>query len=145
MTTRYHHEGQAAYGCSSSRADHEATPTCRSIRADVVDDAVAELLLATLSPQQIERALAAADEVTARHTRSHRAAELAVERARYDAQRAERAFTQVDPDNRLVAATLEARWEARLTALAKGRDRAGECTRAEAETPGPGRSPCTRR
>jgi excisionase family DNA binding protein len=116
MTTRYH-DGQAAYGCSSSRADHEATATCRSIRADIVDDAVAGLLLDSLGPGQVERALAAADEVTERHTRSHRAAELAVERAQYDADRAERAFTAVEPENRMVARTLEARWEARLAAL----------------------------
>ncbi|ABD11460.1 recombinase family protein [Frankia casuarinae] len=119
MTTRYYPQGRAAYGCSSSRADHEATPTCRSIRADVVDDAVAGLLLATVSPGQIEQALAAADEVTSRHTRAHRAAELAVERARYDADRAERALGAVEPENRLVARTLETRWEARLSALAE--------------------------
>ncbi|MER6548975.1 recombinase family protein [Streptomyces sp. NPDC001250] len=117
MTTRYYEHQQAAYGCSSSRADHEATATCRSIRADAVDEPVARLLLSALSPGQIERALAAADEVTVRHGRSHRAAELAVERARFDAQRAERAFNAVEPENRLVARTLESRWEARLAAL----------------------------
>ncbi|WP_331718602.1 recombinase family protein (plasmid) [Streptomyces sp. NBC_00289] len=117
MTTRYHHDGQAVYGCSLSRADHEATATCRSIRADIVDDAVVAKLLATLGPGQIELALAAADEVAGRHTRSHRAAELAMERAQYDADRAERTFTAVDPENRMVARTLEARWEARLAAL----------------------------
>ena len=119
MTTRYPAGQRALYECSSSRADHEATETCRSIRADVVDAAVADLLLSTLSPGQIERALAAAEEVTDRHTRAHRAAELAVERARYDAQRAERAFSAVEPENRLVARTLEDRWEARLAALAE--------------------------
>jgi hypothetical protein len=82
-------------------------------------DAVAARLLAQFTPDQITVALAAADEVTTRHTRSHRAAELAVERARYEADRAERAFTAVDPGNRLVAQTLESRWEARLTALAE--------------------------
>ena len=41
------------------------------------------------------------------------------ERARYEADRAERAFNQVEPDNRLVARTLEARWEAKLAALAE--------------------------
>ncbi|MCX4589256.1 recombinase family protein [Streptomyces sp. NBC_01549] len=117
MTTRYHSSGRAAYECSLSRADHEATATCRSIRADIVDDAVVAALLETLSPEHIELALAAADEVAGRHTRSHRAAELAVERAQYDADRAERTFTAVDPENRMVARTLEARWEARLAAL----------------------------
>ena len=64
-------------------------------------------------------ALSAADEVAGRHQRVSRAAGLAVERARYEADRAERAFHQVEPENRLVARSLEARWEARLTALAE--------------------------
>jgi hypothetical protein len=50
---------------------------------------------------------------------SGRAAELAVERARYEADRAERTFSQVDPENRLVARNLESRWEAKLAALAE--------------------------
>jgi hypothetical protein len=56
--------------------------------------------------------------VTGQHQRTSRAAGLAVERARYEADRAERAFGQVEPENRLVTRTLEARWEARLAALA---------------------------
>ena len=74
-------------------------------------------LLRTLSPEQIGLALAAADEVTGRHTRTHRAARLAVERAQYDADRAERAYGAVEPHNRMVARSLETRWEARLAAL----------------------------
>lgn len=77
------------------------------------------LLLKTVTPQQIQVALAAADEVADRKVRAHRAAELAVERARYEAERAERAFSQVEPENRLVARTLETRWEAKLAALAE--------------------------
>ena len=56
--------------------------------------------------------------MTGRHQRISRAAELAVERARYDADRAERAFCACEPENRLVARSLEARWEARLASLA---------------------------
>ena len=55
--------------------------------------------------------------------RSVRAAELAVERARYDAERAERAFLACEPENRLVARTLEARWETRLAEPGRGRGR----------------------
>src|SRR5439155_1327271 len=40
-------------------------------------------------------------------------------RARYDADRAERAFSNVEPENRLVARTLESRWETKLAALAE--------------------------
>jgi len=118
MSTRYHRNGHAAYECSASRADQMATPTCRSIAAASVDDAVAEALLAALNPEEVALALAAADEVAQRRTRRSRAGELAVERARYDAERAERAFCACEPENRLVARSLEARWETRLGALA---------------------------
>lgn len=117
MRTNYHTDQRPAYECSG-RADRLTTPTCRSIAASTVDDAVTEQLLNTLNPNEIALALAAADEVADRHQRVGRAAELAVERARYEADRAERAFHAVEPENRLVARTLESRWEAKLTVLA---------------------------
>lgn len=80
------------YECSHSRADHVATPLCGSVRADTIDAVAAQALLAAVAPEQVALALAAAGEVTARRQRSVRAAELAAERARYDADRAERAF-----------------------------------------------------
>jgi excisionase family DNA binding protein len=118
MSTRYHRNGCAAYECSASRADQMATPTCRSISAVTVDEAVAERLLEALNPEEVALALAAADEVADRRARRSRAAELAVERARYEAERAERAFHACEPENRLVARSLESRWEARLAAVA---------------------------
>jgi excisionase family DNA binding protein len=120
MSTRYHHRGgHAAYECSASRADQTATATCRSISAVSVDQAVAERLLEALNPEEVALALAAADEVAARRARRSRAAELAVERARYQADRAERAFHACEPENRLVARSLESRWESRLAAQAE--------------------------
>ena len=118
MRTSYHTEARPAYECSS-RADQLTTPTCRSVAAAIVDDAVAGVLLDALTPEQVALALASADEVAGRHQRISRAAELAVERARYEADRAERAFSAVEPENRLVARTLEARWEAKLAAVAE--------------------------
>ena len=118
MRTNYHTDQRPAYECSG-RADRLTTPTCRSIAASTVDQAVTELLLNALNPNEIALALAAADEVADRHRRIGRAAELAVERARYEADRAERAFHAVEPDNRLVARSLETRWEAKLAALAQ--------------------------
>lgn len=117
MSTRYA-GGQPYYECARARADHMATPECRSVRASTVDDAVAAALLAAVSPDQLVLALAAADEVTVRRARSLRAAELTVERARYSAERAERAHAACEPENRLVARSLEARWEVRLVDLA---------------------------
>jgi len=110
-------DGGARYECNHSRHDHTATPGCRSVNAVTVDEVVVARLLAVVEPEQLALALAAADEVTERRTRSTRAAELAVERARYEAARAERTFSACEPENRLVARTLEQRWEEKLTAL----------------------------
>jgi DNA invertase Pin-like site-specific DNA recombinase len=118
MRTNYHSDQRPAYECSS-RADRLTTPTCRSVAAATVDDAVAERLLAALTPAEVALALAAADQVADRRQRASRAAELAVERARYQADRAQRAFDAVEPENRLVARNLEIRWEERLVALAE--------------------------
>ena len=119
MSTRYHANGHATYECSASKADHMATPTCRSVSAATIDDGVAERLLAALNPGEVALALAAADELADRRVRRSRGAELGVERARYEAERAERAFHGCEPENRLVARSLEARWEQRLVALAE--------------------------
>ena len=137
MRANYHSEDRPAYECSS-RADQLTTPSCRSVAAATVDDAVAAVLLEALTPEHVALALAAADEVAGRHQRTTRAAELAVERARYEADRAERAFSQVEPENRLVARALEARWEARLTALAEAEEALE--TAAGSLSPLPGRA-----
>jgi DNA invertase Pin-like site-specific DNA recombinase len=137
MRTNYHSDARPAYECSA-RADRLTTPTCRSIAASTVDSAVAERLLEALNPNEIALALAAADEVADRHQRVGRAAELAVDRARYEADRAERAFHAVEPENRLVASTLETRWETKLAALVEA-EQALEAAR-HTLPPLPGRS-----
>ena len=87
------------------------------MKATIVDQAVAQRVLAIVSPAEIAVALAAADEVEDRRARSNRSLQLHVERARYEAARAERAFHQCEPENRLVARSLEHRWEDKLKAL----------------------------
>ncbi|HWX27284.1 MAG TPA: recombinase family protein [Steroidobacteraceae bacterium] len=111
--------GKPIYDCTHSRADHVTTAQCRSVLAEVVDRVVGQRLLEVLAPQEIALALAAVDEVTTRKANRNRALELRVERTRYEAARAERAFHHCDPDNRLVARSLERRWEEKLRELAE--------------------------
>ena len=144
MMTNYHTDQRPAYECSSRR-DRLTTPSCRSVAAACVDAAVAGALLDALTPGQVALALSAADEVAGRHQRVSRAAELAVERARYDADRAERAFCAVEPENRLVARSLEARWEARLAALTEAEQALAGRPRHAAAAAQPGRPGETRR
>ena len=67
-----------------------------------------------VQPAQIELALAATQTAEAERQQLHRHWQERLERARYEATLARRRYEQVDPDNRLVAAELEQRWEARL-------------------------------
>jgi len=69
--------------------------------------------------EQIAVAVSAAEELHHREARALRGFELGVERARYEATRAERAFHLCEPENRLVARSLEQRWEAKLAVLAE--------------------------
>ena len=131
MGTHYQ-RGTVGYKCSRSRLEHLNTPGCREVKAAVVDELVTARLLAALAPEEIALALAATDEVTQRRARANRALELRVERARYDAVRAERAFHACEPDNRLVARTLETRWETKLREL-----KDAEAELAEHATPAP--------
>lgn len=119
MQTRYHHRSHphGTYACDQITS-HQPTDTCRAIDAAYVDAVVADRLLSALTPAEISWTIAAAAEVTSRVQRSLHAAELAVQRARYTAERAERAFHAVEPENRLVARTLETQWENRLNQLA---------------------------
>jgi DNA invertase Pin-like site-specific DNA recombinase len=127
--------GRPRYECAYSRADRAATAACAGVMAAPVDRAVAERLLAAVAPEQIALALAAADEVADRRGRTSRALQLRAERCRYQAARAERAFHQCDPDNRLVARSLERRWEEKLRELAEAEQgRAAQA--AEPELPG---------
>ena len=142
MQVRYQ-DRYPRYECSHSRHDHVATPLCGSVRADTIDAVAAQALLAAVAPDQVSLALSAAEEVTARRQRSVRAAELAAERARYDADRAERAFLACEPENRLVARTLEARWEARLADLADAGAALAAQRSAQPELPAPGKLAAT--
>jgi DNA invertase Pin-like site-specific DNA recombinase len=132
VSTRYQRAG-GYYECTHSRADHIATPGCRSVKTTVIDELIARRVLEAVAPQEIALALAAADDVSDRQARASRAVELRVERARYEAARAERAFHVCEPENRLVARSLESRWEAKLHELAEAEAELTEQTRPAPE------------
>ena len=84
-----------------------------------IDDAVADALLAALTPAGVKAALTAAEALEADHDAALSQWRLQVEQARYQAQRAERRYRQVEPEHRLVARGLERDWEKALGALAE--------------------------
>ena len=112
MFVRYKGGGQ--YVCNHLRSN-EGLPTCQEMRAARIDKAVADAFLTALAPAELD-ALSRARRTQLQLDAALRAsAERQLERKRYTAALAERQFNRVDPDNRLVAAELERRWEAALT------------------------------
>lgn len=92
-------------------------PFCPYIPADAVDACVVEAFFQALSPLALDLyARACAAQPQARTPMDHAPAQ-ALERLRYQAARAQRQFSRVEPENRLVAAALESRWEAAVRAL----------------------------
>jgi hypothetical protein len=105
------------YVCNRARQLYAGERTCQSIGGIRLEQAILAELFKVLEPASLEataKALAEADE----HYRQNLAAfERSVERARYEAGRARRQYDQVEPENRLVASTLEQAWEDKLAAV----------------------------
>jgi DNA invertase Pin-like site-specific DNA recombinase len=87
---------------------------CGRINAAVLDDLVAKELLSALEPASLELSLRAIENVEQERQRLHHHWRQKLERVQHEVSRAERQYHAVEPDNRLVARTLEARWEAAL-------------------------------
>lgn len=107
----------APYYVCQEEVIRRAGTTCQSIRGIDVDEAVSQLLLKTVAPATLEVALAVQDEIAGRIEQAGQLRRSQLERARYDAELARRRYLKVDPDNRLVADTLEADWNERLRNL----------------------------
>lgn len=124
MTVRYHQRGDALrpnYVCQREGIER-GTPICQDVPGAGVDDAVGDALVAMMTPVALEVALTVQHELTTRIDDADKMRKQQVERARYEADLARRRYMQVDPNNRLVADSLEAEWNDRLRALADAQE-----------------------
>lgn len=101
------------YACRGAQGKH-GSGTCIAFGGRQSDQAVVDEALRILQPDGITAALEAADKGDKAQSDKRRQTELALEQARYEADRARKQYDAVDPDNRLVAAELEQRWNAQL-------------------------------
>jgi DNA invertase Pin-like site-specific DNA recombinase len=104
------------YRCGLEAQDYGGTH-CQEVRAPGVDQAVEALVLEALAPERIMLALEALGQLELETDALEQQWQLRLERARYEAQRAQRQYHAVEPDHRLVARTLESQWEAALRAV----------------------------
>ena len=125
MTVQYHaYRSQQipTYWCGRHRLQHGEHGRCQQVHGRSLDTAIGDVLVELMTPLAIDVALAVHQELAARDHEADRLRRQQVERARYDADLAERRFLHVDPDHRLVADTLEADWNAKLRALATAQE-----------------------
>ena len=139
LSVRYRGNGGVypAYQCNWRRREGLATRSCLCVRCDLLDIAVAEQVLEALQPAELELALAALEELQARDAALGRQWQMRLERAEYEAQLAERRYQEVDPANRLVAATLEQRWNEALQRLSALKQQLEQAQRQQARAATP--------
>jgi DNA invertase Pin-like site-specific DNA recombinase len=130
MTVRYHQRaGQLVpdYVCVKDHIEF-GKPLCQTIAGAEIDEAVGKLLVESVTPLALEVALDVQHEIQTRLTDAARLRQQHVQRAQYEADQARIRYMRVDPNHRLVADSLEARWNEKLRMLAEARE---ECEKKE--------------
>lgn len=113
LRPNYSNAGKPYYLCAS-HLEEARERKCFGLCAAGIDQLVAGQLLKALEPAALELSLQALEDEHRERARLHQHWEHQLERAEYEARRAERQFQVVEPDNRLVGRTLEAKWEEAL-------------------------------
>jgi DNA invertase Pin-like site-specific DNA recombinase len=119
MTLRYHHyKGslRVTYMCQRDGIER-GERFCQCVPGTEIDREIGNVLLEMIKPATLELSLAVQQELQGRLGEADRLRKQQVERIRYEADLARQRFMNVDPNNRLVASTLEAEWNERLRAL----------------------------
>ena len=132
---RVYYQGKnstSGYHCPGHTLANGRAYYCMRVGGRRIDDAVAKIFLDAIAPAGIEAALLPEANLEADHDAALKQWRVQVERARYEADRAERQFKAVEPENRLVARGLETEWEKRLRDLANAE---AELARREQQRP----------
>lgn len=134
MTIRYHWRGGQLtpdYVCQKECVER-AEDICQRIPGGGLDEAVGALLVQSVTPLALEVALQVQDEIQARLAEADRLRQQQLQRAQYEADRARLRYMRVDPNNRLVADTLEAQWNEKLRLLAQVKEQCEQQQRQDA-------------
>jgi DNA invertase Pin-like site-specific DNA recombinase len=123
----------ARYHCKGGQLNH-GVKWCISFGGVRVDEAVSAVVLEAVRPLGVQAAFDAWEERARQDDEKRRALTLALQKAEYEVDRARRQYDAVEPENRLVAAELEARWNDALAQVAELNSRLEECEGQE-QTP----------
>jgi DNA invertase Pin-like site-specific DNA recombinase len=125
MSVRYHsyrNQNVPTYWCGRRLLQRGDNGLCQTVHGGALDAAIGDVVIEAMTPLAIEVALSVQQELVNRHEEADRLRCQHVDRARYEADLAQRRFLKVDPDNRLVADALEADWNDKLRTLAAAQE-----------------------
>jgi hypothetical protein len=122
------------YHCAGKDLVNGRGVYCLNVGGMVIEQAVANAFLEAVTPAAVQATMLSVQQLQANHDAALSQWRLEVERARYEAERAERRYRAVEPENRLVARGLETDWENRLRDLAAAET---ELRRREQQRPNP--------
>ena len=105
------------YYCAANNIVEGRAKHCMRIGGVKIDDAVATIFLEAITPAAMEAVILAEKNIEADHDAALAQYQLQIERLQYETERAERRYRAVEPENRLVARTLESQWERCLNQL----------------------------
>lgn len=115
MITKYSNNGaQLRYFCEKENNDNVKV-VCQSLVGTPVDKLIEEQVLAAVEPSALEISLKVAEDIEQEKKKHLKLWQQRLDQARYAVERAYRQYNKVEPENRLVARTLEKHWEEALT------------------------------
>lgn len=119
LTPRYQGNGglYPNYQCNWRKREGLSKTACMSVQCAYLDRAIEQRVLDVVNQEQIDLAMKAYEIVQQRHHQIDAQWQMRLQRAEYESQLAQRRYEQVDPNNRLVASTLEQRWNDALIEL----------------------------
>ncbi len=116
MATQYNNNGRGLrYVCSRMATDY-GEPMCQSLAGAPLDSLISTMVLQALEPSSLELSLKLAEDLEAERARDQAHWQKRLERAHFESERVRRQYDAVEPENRLVARTLERQWEEALAA-----------------------------
>lgn len=120
MTIRYTVNKQCVptYECNWRKRQGLTHISCFSFKAKVADQVIEKIVVDTLTPSNLAIAINALNQMEKRNTTTNKQFQMNIQRCQYQVDLAQRRFEQVDPANRLVAASLEKSWNQELEKLA---------------------------
>jgi len=139
MAIRYHLRkgGRVPWYCCRRGPMRWPGDKCQEIPGAGIDASISKLVVEAVTPMALDVALRVQEELASRFAEADNLRRKQVERARYDAEAARRRYMKVDPDNRLVADTLEADWNDKLRTFNKTQEEYERSRQEDKQTLGP--------